>query len=61
MVLLCHLRDPLTVYGLAFAQGGIEQAQKHFQMVLEITGTSTTASRRARLATTQKVVSRLAG
>jgi hypothetical protein len=32
MVLLCHLRDPLTVYGLAFAQGGIEQAQKHFQI-----------------------------
>jgi tetratricopeptide (TPR) repeat protein len=32
-------RTPQTVYGLAFAymeMGDIEQAQKHFQMVLEI-------------------------
>ena len=44
---LCYLRrsyqadpqDPQTVYGLAFAymeMGDIEQAQKHFQMVLDM-------------------------
>jgi tetratricopeptide (TPR) repeat protein len=37
----CDPQDPQTVYGLAFAYmelGDIEQAQKHFQMVLDMPG-----------------------